>query len=240
MPDEVTEAPEVVETPPATPEVVDEAPETGEPTWALQQDEWNRVNGFINAAAPVLQHVAQLLQDGQSLTPQPQEPEAPAQLPDIDPFEPTSVQRYVDALLEQRVAAAIQNSLGPYESVLGMVASREGEDLAKREFEKIASEVGEFDQEAAFAMASGLIDRGMEPGQAIREAGTYAREWEKRIATKAVEDYKASLQTIGSAPQEQTGGAAATEVEGVPTGRGRYEVAINRALARRNPITPIG
>lgn len=238
MPDEITEAPEVVENP-AEPELV-EAPETGEPTWALAQDEWNRVNGFINAAAPVLQHVAQLLQEGQSLTPQAQEQAPPVALPEIDPFDPNSVQTYVDALLEQRVAAAIQNSLSPYESVLGMVASREGEDLAKREFEKIASEVGEFDQEAAFAMASGLIERGMDPGEAIREAGTYAREWEKRIATKAVEDYKASLQTISDAPQEQTGGAVATEIEGVPKGRGRYEVAIQRALDRRSPITPTG
>jgi hypothetical protein len=228
-------------------------PEAEEPeapsAWAPSQDEWGQVTGFINAAAPILQQIAyqQQMAQQQGYAPQQQYQQGYEQQPqyqeqeEFDPFDPESVQRYIAQQVQDQAAQMFQSSLGPYEGLLGMVASQQGEQLARSELDTIRGELGEFDEDAAFLVASGLIEQGGDPSIALRQSAQYAQEWESRIRADEREKYKGELQNLQSAPRETpVGGASAANEEGIPRGQGRYEEAIRRALANRHPIQPVG
>jgi hypothetical protein len=239
--DEQVEQPEAVAEP--------EAAAEPESAWAPSQDEWQQVTGFIQGAAPILEALAQSYQQQQYQQPQGydpyqqqyQQPQYQQPEEEFDPFEPESVQRYIQQQVAMGVQQGMQQSLGPYEGLMGMVASQQGETLARNELDSIRSEIGNFDEDAAFLVASGLIEQGGDPSMALRQSAQFAQEWESRIRTDAVEQYKKELQNLQGAPSETpVGGASAANVEGVPTGQGRYEEAIRRALARRHPTMPVG
>lgn len=209
----------------------------GEPeSWSPDRDQWEQTQRFIQQAAPFLDQLSQQLyqqQQGYSQQ-QPGYQEQPED--DFDPFDPESVQNYIARNIQQ----GVQQHLAPYEGLLGMVASDQGERLARTELEQIKSEVGEFDQDSAFLIASGLIEQGSDPGTALRQAAQFSQGFEKKIRADEREKYKQELAGLAGAPAETPASSAAAPVEEVPTGRGRYEEAIRRALANRAPVNPVG
>lgn len=219
-----------VETPEVTPE------ET--PPWALNEQDWQQTVQYLQQTAPILQAVAQYLpQLQQQANPAPAAEEAP----EIDPFDPASVRAYIQHEIQAGIQSGLTDQLGPYEGMLGMVASEQGEALARRELETIKSDIGEFDHDTAFLIAAGAIEGGQDPAVALRHAATYSRDWEKRIRDDERTRYQTELKTLGGAPGEvPIGSAAGTEVQPVPTGPRRYHEAVERVLARQNPTNVVG
>lgn len=215
-----------------------ETPAEPETPWSPSQDEWQQTQQFIQAAAPILQQLTQPPDpydeyQQQAYQQQPEE--------EFDPFDPESVQRYIQQSVQQGLQQGLQQSLGPYEGLMGMVASQQGEQLARQELDTIKGELGEFNEDSAFLIASGLIEQGNDPGQALRQSAQYAKEWETQIRSDEREKYKQELQNLQGAPSETPmGSASAANEVGVPTGKGRYEEAIRRALANRQPVYPTG
>lgn len=193
---------------------------------------------FINAAAPILSHYAQSLEDYE------EEPAAPSQLEGLtlDPFNEDSVQQYVNAHIEAGLQNRLEEALGPYQQMLGMVASQQGQQLAEQTFAQIQEEVGEFDRDLALVYASGVLqDPRVDPTQALRRAAQVSREWEQKIRSDERERYQQELQSLQQAPAEAPpGGVTPTPLESVPTGPRRYHEAVERALARRSPVSPTG
>ena len=220
-----------------------ETPAEPEQPWSLSQDDWQQTQQFIQAAAPILQQIVQQQQPDpydeyqqqayQQQQFQPQE--------EFDPFDPESVQRYIQQSVQQGLQQGLQQSLGPYEGLMGMVACQQGEQLARQELDTIKAELGEFNEDSAFLIASGLIEQGGDPGQALRQSAQFAKEWESQVRADEREKYKQELQNLQGAPSETPmGSASAANEVGVPTGKGRYEEAIRRALANRQPVYPTG
>lgn len=211
------------------------------------QEEWQSLTTFQQQAMPVLQSLAEILSapDPYAGQPQPQhqpnyyqpqgggEPQFGAD--EFDPFD----QNAIASLVDQRVQATLQQTLGPIEGLMGVVASEKGEQLARAELETIRGEVGEFDNDTAFLIASGMIESGTPPEQALRQAAGYAQQYEQKIRADERAKVEQELQTLRGAPRETPiGGASATEGVPVPTGPNRYEDAIRNALARRSPALP--
>lgn len=214
-----------------------EAPVEAEDWQGPSQDEWDNLVGFQQQVTPFLSELAQALQEmppeQQQQYGQPQQP----QEPEFDPFDPTSVQAYIN----QNVQHGVEQALEPYSGVLGIVASREGEQMAHAELEKIRTEVGDFDKDTAFLVASGLIDQGYEPAQALRRAAEFSRGVETRIREDERKRYTSEVSNLaGGNGDVPAGGGTAEQAAGVPTGQDKYRVAVQRALANRNPSMPIG
>lgn len=205
-------------------------------SWSPSQEEWERLTQFMGQAAPLVAEIARERSEMYT-DPGPQPPSGE----DFDPFDPDSVQNYIQESVQYGVTQALQQNFAPYEGVLGMVASQQGEALARQELEKIQGEIGEFDHDSAFLVASGMIEQGVDPVRALRQAAGYARETEERIRADERERYKSELQKLASAPtQAPAGSANGDQIDSVPTGKGRYEEAVRRALANRTPMFPTG
>jgi hypothetical protein len=216
-----------------------ETPAEPEAPWSPSQDEWQQTQQFIQAAAPILQQLTQQPDPYDEY--QQQAYQQPQFEEEFDPFDPESVQRYIQQSVAQGLQQGLAQNLGPYEGLLGMVASQQGEALARQELDTIRGELGDFNEDAAFLVASGLIEQGGDPGQALRQSAQYAQEWETQIRSDEREKYKQELQNLQGAPSETPmGSASAANEVGVPTGKGRYEEAIRRALANRQPVYPTG
>jgi len=226
-----------------TPDAVEDgggvAPEAGEGWQGPSQDEWNQLVGFQQNVTPFLSELAQALQQDQpnyeagqtgDYSQQPQEP-------DFDPFDPESVQQYIQA----QVSQGVESALDPYSGVLGLVATREGEALAHKELESLRSDVGQFDQDTALLIASGMIDQGREPGEALRASAEFARDYEAKVRADAVEAYKKELQTLASGGDVPAGDGRSAEVPPkTPTGQDRYKAAVENALARHRASGIVG
>jgi hypothetical protein len=215
-------------------------PEGGWP--GPSQDEWNDLVGFRQEVTPFLGELANVLnqveqpQYGQQQQPQYGQDPYAQQEPEFDPFDSNSVQQYI----QQNIQQGVQQALDPYSGVLGLVATREGEQLAKNELDTIKSEVGDFDQDAALLVASGLIDQGQDPSQALRTSAEYVRDYEAKIRASEREKYQQELQGLsgrGDVPAGAGNGAEPTIP--IPTGQDRYRVAVENALARRRPGLPV-
>lgn len=220
---------EVTEGAAETPEVpATEAPAAS--PWAPPQEEWGQITQFVSQSAPILQQLAELVNAD------PNEGAEPS-FEDYDPFDPESVQRMIDA----RAQAIADAQLSPFKGLLGMLSQREGEALARAELERITGEVGEFDKDTAFMVASGLIDQGMDPAQALRQGATYTKEFESRVRQDERTKVEQELRARGEAPHEPPVGTTTGEPgQPVPTGPGRYEEAIQRAMSRMRPSVPAG
>lgn len=220
--------------PPEEP-AVEESPTPEEEAWALSRDDWERTQSFLQQAAPILQHVAQQLQQQPQATQEP-EPEV-----EIDPFDPTSIQRYVQAQIQRGVDEGLKQALGVYQPVLDTVASREGEALARAELEKIQQEVGKFDENMAFIVGSGLIEQGYDPPSALRVAAEHVSEFEKRVRAEERKAVMEELKNLNGAPPETpVGSTTATDLDKIPTGKNRYYEVVERFKARQNPVNPVG
>jgi hypothetical protein len=227
---EITEAPIVEE--PAAPAV--EAP--AETPWGgVSYDEWQQTQSFIQAAGPFLQNLAAEYQQRAYQEMQP----PPAQLPEWDPFDENVVQAH----FEHRVNSAIEQALAPYTGILGHVAQETSQKQAEMALERLTSEVGTFDRDAALLIAAPMIDSGQAPERALNAAARYMNELESRIRADERTRVQSELEALRGAGPGSTGGTpgvAATEFDKVPTGPRRYHEAVERAMARRSGSLPVG
>jgi len=205
----------------------DDAEEWEGPT----QEEWQSAMQFQQQAGPVLQQLGQYL-----TLPDPYEGQYEEEGEEFDPYDADSVQNYIGA----QIQSGINEALGPFQGLLGSIASREGETLAKGELENIAREVGDFDRDNAFLIANGMIEQGQDPAHALRLAAQHSKEYEDRIRADEREKYRAELENLAGAPRETgTGSFSATEGPSVPTGPDRYRIAVERRMAG-NHTCPTG
>ena len=210
----------------AAPDPVAEAP-----AFQLDEGRWTAVEQFVQQSGPVMSQLAEILSAPQA------EAQQGEQEIDYDPFDPESVQRFVDA----RAEAMAERMMEPFKGLLGMISEREGETLAKAELERIKGEVGEFDQDMAYMVASGMLQPGVDPAQALQVSAKHIHEYETRIRSDERAKVEAELRGLGEAPsQGGTGSGTAEPALPVPTGPNRYEEAINRVLANRRASLPVG
>lgn len=201
------------------------------------QDEWNAVIEYQKATVPVMNQLGEFLNAPPEQYQQYQEQGGEQQEDTFDPYDEGSVQQYI----QQNIQAGIEQALGPFQGILGTIASREGETLAKGELDRIAEEVGKFDKDNAFLVANSLLEQGADPTEALTKAAMYSKEFEARIRADEREQFKAELQNLAGAPRETgTGSSSAVENVGVPTGPDRYRVAVERALGNGSPVHPAG
>jgi len=206
------------------------------------QEEWQGLVGFQQQVTPFLSELAQALQDpgqgyndAQGYQPQEQQP----QQPEFDPWDPNSVQGFI----QQGIQEGIQQALGPYSGILGIVASREGEQMAHDELDKIRAEVGDFDKDTAFLVASGLIDQGHDPAAALRQGAQFSKEMEARIRADERQKYTGEIKQIATGSGDLPAGQGAAEQVSGPPGQGgaeKYELVIRNALANGHPTMPVG
>lgn len=232
----------VAPTPPA-PE--DEAPPepTAEEPFAIGRDDWNRVNSFIEGAAPVLQTLNEALQYEQ-----PGQQQPTPELPDYDPFDPESVQRYIDEASGRRVEAMLDERLAPFEPLLGRVAAEQGRVAAEQALDGLKSEIGDFDREQAVLLTQSLLSQGIEPHTALRAAAERTHDFESRIREDERNKVKAEHQDYfsrlaGATPAASAGGAAG-EIQppqfDPKSGVDKYRIVVNNALGAQTPIVPGG
>jgi len=209
----------------------------GEEWQGPSQEEWQSAMQFQERAMPVLENLGHILSAPVEGNYEGEGQEYAQQQEEFDPFDAESVQRYIADQVQQGVHSA----LGPFEGVLGTVAAREGETLARNELERIEQESGAFDKDTAFLVASGLIEQNVDPTVALERGASYARDLEARIRQNERESYRQELEKIAGAPQQrEMGSASATDGVSVPTGPDRYRIAIERALGNNHPVIPAG
>jgi len=205
--------------------------------WAgPSQEEWQSLTAYQQATMPIMQELAQILSSpDDTYAQQPQYGQQPYGQPAEDDFDPYD-QNQLQGLIQQHLNQALE----PLQGIVGMVASDKGEQLAKSELETIQNELGAFDTDTAFLVASGLIEAGHDPAQALRHAASYAQSYEAKIRADERAKVQQEYQNVSQAPNELPVGGSALQGVGTPTGSDRYEVAIARALANNHPSLPTG
>lgn len=194
------------------------APPEPEP-FQLSPDDWQNTQQQIQALgqfaqgfgqyAPVLGRMAELMAGQQTTGPQ---------LPELDPFDPDSVQAHIDA--------RVNDQISPVRELLDAFTQERGFRQVDSAFENIAKEIGEFDQGLAHLVANARAQYGEPPHDAIAHAAYLVRQnyqtgYEKG-KSEGVEEYKRQLQNAAGAAKEpgRAGAMAASEIQGVVTGSG--------------------
>jgi hypothetical protein len=211
--------------------------------WALSQGDWEQTVNYLQQTAPILQQLQESLPYLQQMQQYNQQPQGfdQQQGQDIDPFDPSSVQGYIQRQIQEGMQQALAQQLGPYQPMLNSFANEQGEQLARQELATIKTTVGDFDQDTAFLIAAGSIEQGNDPSVALRQAAQFSHDYEKKIRSDEREKYKSELQNLRDAPRETpVGSASGREVQPVPTGPRRYQEVVERVLARQNSSTPGG
>jgi hypothetical protein len=221
-------APEATPTPAPTPEetpVTQQAPEWRGPT----QEEWEQAQQFQQAATPILQQIA----TNMGLVNPQQQQQPQAQPPALDPFDPRSVEEFIDYKTNER--------MGQFEGMMRLVEAQQGEALARQELERLHTEVGDFDSDTALMIAAGMLDQGVPPNQALTQAASMLREHEEKIRAAERERHGIQMQNVHEAPRESAASQGiAQEATRVPVGKNRYEDAVNNFLSSRRAQLPIG
>lgn len=168
----------------------------------------------------------------------------PVSLPE-DPYDPEQMQSWyaqtsesirseLEQTMGQQVQQLWQEQFAPFAPILGQIAQREAEQAAGEVFEGLQEQIGKFDSDKAYVYAIAYSQQGYEPEQAL-ELGARARhEDEKAMFNQIMQAQQQTLDNVSAAPTEM--GAppmAASQIEPVPTGPGRYEEAKNRYFSRR-------
>lgn len=204
------------------------APEGAEQWVGPTQEEWQQAQQFQAAATPILQQIANNMGLGQQ-----QQQQAAPTAPELDPFDPNSVKAYIDH--------GIKEGTKNYEGMLRLVEAQQGEALARQELDRLHAEVGEFDDDTALMIAAGLLDQGVQPNQALGQAGQMLRTHEEKIRAAERERHGIALQTHNEAPREAAASTGIAQEESrVPVGKDRYESAVNNFLASRKAGLPMG
>lgn len=183
-----------------------------------------------------LGQIAQLLQQGQ----QPAAPAAPAapELPEWDPWDPNVVAAYQAHAVQQAIAPLLEQ-LAPIQEITASTAAERATEIANRELEARASQVGSFDLETGRFLAEALVTaHGMDDGPAFDLVAQHLAGYEKRIreeaGAQAVEAFKAQLagsagEALNGQPAFSEGGVpSAARIEEVPSGESRYSDVLAR------------
>lgn len=188
------------------------------------QQEWEQAQQALQqlgSVAPFMQELQQILSEDPGAQQQGGELQ-------IDP----QVQQYLDAQVERMY----QERFGAFEPVLGQIAEREGEQIARSELDRLAGEGGEFNRDLALVAAQQYVGSGMSPDQALVAAAEYARTMQKQIADEAIKAHQEALLAAAGAPPEPGPTGAAVTQPPVPTGRDRYEETLSRFRSSMNPV----
>jgi hypothetical protein len=177
------------------------APAVEEQPWSLTQQDWEQTQQFLQSVGQALPTIYQEIQ---GLRPQEQAPQGPA-APEYDPFDPASVSNYIQHAVSTGLESVLEERLGPLQGLFGMVAQERGEALARQQLEQLSTNIGAFDHDTAYLVASGMIERGTDATQALQAAAQYAFDMEQRIRADERSKYTSDLGQLGQAPAEITG-----------------------------------
>src|SRR5262245_47996750 len=84
----------------------DQAGAEEQAAWSLSQDDWNATVSYLQQTAPIIEQVAQLMQAQQAQQYQQfdqQQPPGEQPLPEFDPWDPQTIQDYINASIERGV-----------------------------------------------------------------------------------------------------------------------------------------
>lgn len=203
-----------------------EAAETAaeEVAWALDratfeqytqnQDQLAQAFQSLLPYMPALDRVARLMNG------EPQDTGEQGQaLPEWDPFEPESVEKYIQGRIDRELG----ERLAPVEQYMDTQMEQVGLARADQILDGLAADpnIGDFDRGAAHLLADTLVTRmGRDPVSALTDAAAHLAQVEKAAEKRGEERYKQSLQAVGTAAREAGigSGTAATEVVKPPTG----------------------
>jgi len=221
------DAPGVVDPEPALEASEPTALEPAAPGWAPSQEDWQ-------ATQATIAQIAQQLQP-----PPPPAPQAP-QWMQTDPdtgeslIDPNQLSAYIDFQIQQ----GVQQRIGTYEPIMNQTIADRGEALITERLTELQSQVGAFDPNVARQIAEGLVTRGGDPFQAIKDAAALAHSYQESVKAAAIEEYKQQLANIGNAPREPGASGAGVDVRDLPVeanGKISYE-AVTRDWAARHSI----
>lgn len=233
--------------PPPEPEAA--APEI--PAWAQP------LIDFQTGAAPVLEQLSAALQydpgaEGAAWGQGPPEALYDAQTgqplqdagPRYDPFDPDSVNGYIEHAVGSTVERILNERLGPMEPLLGHIAQTEGERIARERLTSLQESVGAFDQDQAVLISQSLLQQGVGGNEALEYAAKQVKGFEDRIRADERAKVEEHYRTIAGAPrQAPNGGAVGSENAPPPDPRGgveKYTIAVNRAMGQSYPVLPTG
>lgn len=174
-------------------EAVVETPEPVEPSWSFTEAEYNALNERLDQLAGFVQ-------------PPPPEPVQQSLESYADPVTGEITAESLQAYVQTQIQEAVQARVSPYEPILNQTVSERGEQIIAQKFESLKTEVGDFNTKFARSLAEGYAATGVDPDSALRQAAKEAYEFAQAERQAGVEQYKTTLQNIGSAPRE---GAAA-------------------------------
>jgi hypothetical protein len=198
-------------------------PTQGAP-WAPDPEEWQQLTGTVQQLA-------------ENLRPVPVQPEPPG-INDYFPVDPatgetTLTLEGLDRMVQDRAEALVGQRLGMFEPVLNQTVADRGEQLINQKFDSLA-EAGDFDRTLARELAEGYASTGMDPNVAIERAAERARGFAQAQRQQGVDEYKTTLQNIGSAPREPgVAGAGVAGEEPLPLQHpDRYKQVADNFVAR--------
>lgn len=223
--------------PPAAEEPAAPEPAAPEEWSGPQREEYEALVQFAQSASPILQQVAAALEGNYEQPQQQQAPQPPQQQQQaFDPFDPNSVQSFIEAKAQE----IVQSQMGDYENVMQLVAAEHGERLARQEMERLHSEMGDFDTDAALMLATGMLGPSSDPQMALANAAKYLHDYEKRIREDERTRASQTTQALHQAPQEAPATTTVNEPRRTPVGPDRYERIVDNWLANRRPQLPVG
>lgn len=141
---------------------------------------------------------------------------------EYDPELVAAIDKRAEAIAEAKLEAFAE-----YQPILDLVAEQQGAQLAEQYLSNIEGQIGVFDHGHAHLIATGLVEQGQEPAQALYNAALIQRQQEQAIQQRAFQAYQDTLQNRESASAQPGVAGAATEI----TELGDYDDIANRYLA---------
>jgi hypothetical protein len=120
-----------------------------------------------------------------------------------------------------------------------MVASQQGEQLARQELDQIKERAGRLQRSCSW-IASGLIEQGGDPGQALRQSAQYPGSGKARSAPTSGRISSRGAKPPGARRKTPMGKCICGKRGWCPDRERPLRRAIRRALANRQPVYPTG
>ncbi len=212
-------APEAPDTPVVDPVAAE--PAAAEPVAVPAEVNWDDIN-VLNQAAERLQALGYTIA--------PTEPAPPPAAPEYDPFDPESIDAFIEAKLAQR--------LGPVEQFAVQQQTNQLRDEVSQQIDAAITQhnIENPPDKPVFAgIADGFIATGLDRNTAIAKAAEWLAADRKAAADKGIQDYLNGLTADGSTRFEPPVNGAA--VDGNPQPRNEFEVA--RLFNQRRNATAV-
>lgn len=161
--------------------------------------------------------------------------EAANTAPEWDPFDPESVNKFVEWRAQQLIAP-LQEQLAQASQFVEQGQLEAGRSQAEEILSGFHKELGDFDHGKTILQAAAYMRQGVDPEQALTQAASEQAAYEQAIEARAVEKFKTAGQALADAGVEPAGGAgAAADVTAPLNGAGQridYKSAAKASLAR--------